>query len=263
MNIAKWLDQIIAQNPKSYSVAIMAFGAFVAHVWNRFRNRTITLTWTVSHQQHAVSSELDAIGKIEVLVNGSRARCLYLTTVELRNPTVKDVEDIEVEFELPVGSTIVASEGGISGQVRLQHWGKSFSADADRAKEIWKEETTEAKSLRDKVSRWRTYALPAFNRQSVATFWFLWENAQNINPIVNVSAVHLGVKLAYREVPQLKVLGIDNRHAALAGVLLAAILGLALFTGPREWLILVLGLVAAIVGALVIRAWQFVVRMMS
>ena len=111
------LEQLALAYPKTTFVIIAVIGGIVVHLWTRFRSRTTVLTWTANYQHHAASSENTQVGTIEVTVNGTKARALFYTEVLIENPTVRDLTDLEIEFELPVGSTIVAEEGRVGQNI--------------------------------------------------------------------------------------------------------------------------------------------------
>ena len=257
------LEQLALAYPRTAGVILAVLGGIIVHLWTRFRSRMVVLAWTANHQHHAASAEHPRIGSIRVLVNETQARALFYTVVRIENPTVRDLTDLEIEFELPSGSTIVASEGRVGQDIRGLSWSTNFSADVADASEIWNEETSAAVGLRDRVCRWRAYHAPVFNRLSTATFNFLWENANTTVPHINVGCAYKGLRMKFRNQPRSQLWGVDLRQAAVVGVVLGAIVVATLAADGTHHAAFVAGLAATAIGAIAILSWRFLVRSLS
>ena len=257
------LEQVALAYPRIAAVILAVLGGILVHLWTRFRNRIVTLAWTANHQRHAASSEHPQFGHIRVLVNETQARVLFYTEVRIENPTVRDLTDLEIEFELPLGSAIVASDGRVGQDIRGLAWSASFNADANAASEVWNEQTPAAIVLREKVCRWRAYRVPVFNRLSTATFNFLWENENNTVPQITVGCSHRGLRMKYRNQPPNQIWGIDLRHAAVVGTLLGVLVVSVLATDGTHYGAYVIGLASTVIGAVAILGWRYLLRTLS
>ena len=257
------LEQVALAYPRTAAVILAVLGGILVHLWTRFRSRMVVLAWSANHQHHAASAEHPQIGSIRVLVNETQARALFYTEVRIENPTVRDLTDLEIEFELPSGSTVVASEGRIGHDIRGLSWSTNFSVDVAAASEIWDEESPAAAVVRDKVSRWRAYHAPVFNRLSTATFSFLWENANTTAPHIKVGCAYEGLRMKFRKQPRSQLWGVDLRQAGLVGVVVGAIVVAILAADVTTFAMFVVGLAATAIGAIVTLGWRFLVRSLS
>ena len=170
MALITQLEQLLLAYPKTSALVLFAAGALVTHLWNRFRKRLRVLNWTATHKRHAASTHHPSVGKIKVLVNDVESRALYVTEVTVHNPTIHDFENLELDFELPVNTTIVFDQGKIATEIKNLVWQEEFRTTLNAA---WAEDTPNAAELRAKVSRCRVYKIPVFNRLSTASFSFL------------------------------------------------------------------------------------------
>ena len=258
------LEQLLLAYPKTSALVLLAVGALGPHLWTRFRKRTAVLFWTATHMRHAASGDHPSVGEIEVLVNGTRARALYFSNVTLRNPTIHDFTNLEIDFELPVGTTIVADEGKIASDIRNLVWSESYVASSAAARAAWAEPSPTNAELRAKVSRCRAYKVPDFNRLSTASFTFLWENSQTVQQVIDVSCVKAGLKFVFKKNPTASILGVDQNRAAIIGLCISIIAVLLLV--PNQWTVyaaFLIGIGVKLVGTTAIKGWELLIRTLS
>ena len=258
------LEQLLLAYPKTSTLVLLSVGALATHLWSRFRARTAVLNWTATHMRHAASGDHPSVGEIEVLVNGTKARALYFTNVSLINPTVHDFNDLEIDFELPVGTTIVADEGRIATDIKNLRWSDSFVASSTDAKAARANQSPTNAELRAVLSRRRAYNVPVLNRQSTASFTFLWENSHTVQQVIEVSCLKAGLKLAFRKSPTALILGVDQNRAVIAGLCISIVAVLLLV--PNQWTVyaaFLIGIAVKLVGIATIKGWELLIRTLS
>lgn len=264
MELLNQLEQLAVSYPKTAAALLVIVGALAMHLWGRFRRRIAVLNWSALHQRHASGAEHPQYGRIRVLVNETEARALYFTQVTVHNPTVKDFENLDIEFELPIGTTVVASEGRVDQDIRSLAFTDAFTADADAARAVWNDDTPVANALREKVTRWRAYTVPALNRLSTANFSFLWENAPNATQLVNVGCSRVGLKMVFKRAPAAPIFGVDQNRAAAVGLILSLLV--VVFLAAGGWAVyasFVLGACVKLVGIGAIKGWETLIRVLS
>jgi hypothetical protein len=265
MTVIEQIELWATTYPKTFALVTAALTLLLTQLWTKYKNRIAVLTWTANHQRHGTSLNHPTIGAIAVTVNGSAARALFLTTVRVTNTSTRDLSDLDVELELPIGSTLVDSEGvveqSLSALMPTQRW---MTAAAD-ARARWTEQTQDAENVRARVARWRAYRLPALNRQSSATFTFFWENAQNLQPFIVTSCTHAGVRMVFRKLlpPQSILFGVPIAIAAPVGIAIGSALLIAFAPSWLYFLPFALGVLVTVLGVAVIWTGRMLAKLFN
>ena len=98
---------------KNIIVPVITFliGAFVMHVWERYKSRVNLLNYEVWHQPLGLTAEDIRFGSVKVLYNEQPVNNLYMSTIYVRNESNKDIADIKLNIACDVNSIILVSYG--------------------------------------------------------------------------------------------------------------------------------------------------------
>lgn len=245
------------------AVATFLVGALVTHIWTRFRSRLATLSWTATSARWAVSAADTGYGAVQVLYENQPVNNLHVVTIILRNESTRDLVDLPITFAFLEGTLILISEGSVVGNIRPLAVDQAFMG-------AWREAVS-ADPLSPQVRYFQTrrdYAIPVFNRGSVARFDALVTRPiDNNNPLVNVEISHAGVQVKNRA-PATELLGVPQTRAQIYGIILAAVVTYAAVKylrapGAIGATSLMVGLMASVIGALAIRLVQALTRALS
>jgi hypothetical protein len=109
--------------------------------------------------------------------------------------------------------------------------------------------------MRARITRWRSFHLPALNRQQSADITFLWENDTNAKQFIVGGCPSAGVRMIYRNQlpPQQMVLGVNILVAIAIGLLASIALLTWLAPSWNYFLAFALGVSVTALGASIVR----------
>jgi len=187
----------------------LASGIFATIVTTKWLNKEVVLTKRFFVQRTAAASNSNYWGKIDVLYNGSPCNNLHFITVEIRNESNKNIEDVEVRFTVLENNSIYANSGRykqdeVFTQLKLGHEYFAYFMDVierNKSRDTLDESARERLQAEiDVVVREKTYHLPVLNKRGMGIFSFLIDNSTAVEPVLNVSIVKKDVRLAlYQE----------------------------------------------------------------
>lgn len=238
-------------------IAVFLFGALVTHLWNRYRRRLRRLRWSAEYHRLAVAAEDVAFGKVEVLYNGAPATNLHLGVIQLQNESASDLQDVVVNMACLEGSTIVVSQGALAGSLQNIPFTDEFNQAL---------RNTEQPNLAYLTTH-RDYRVPVLNRGATANFALLLHRNDALQPNVTVACDHVGVQLR-RQAPAAMFWGVPLVRAQVVGLaasfitaaVLAAMLVSTWVVGLGSW---ALGVLVLSIGAVIIRGWRAILRLLS
>ena len=230
-------------------------GAFLAFLIQMIVNKRGLFTYVVWSNRVGMSTDDVVFGSVRVTWNNSPIRNLYLSTIELKNESQKDYENVVVKV-VTNDTELLSEQTELVGTTRVPKCTADFS---DRlAVELGAPPTQEQTAL---FYRQREYLLPTMNRGQVVRFAYLNAARTEHQPTLWVDIVHKGVKTQLR-VPHNVFMGVSQLYAALVG----AALGLSLITAvvlfvDTVWvasvICMIYGLAVLVPGAVCIRSWHW------
>lgn len=241
--------------------ALSALGGFVvSSLVNHLRSRVKELEYSVDHKNIGLSSEDKIFGSVRVSWQGNDLVNLYLSTFTLTNSTTHDLENFT--FKIFTGSeTLLLSERTeIPGTSYILYWSPAFAA---RLAVVPGQTPTAAQF--DEHRHTREYLVPTLNKgQSLRVQVLTTVPGGQVGPSVWADCLHPGVRT--RHVPiEPSTLGVPNRFAQPIGLATAvAVTVAASYSFTKVWLVATVacfvGLVAMLVGALIVRAIRMLKR---
>ncbi|HEU0078679.1 MAG TPA: hypothetical protein VFQ76_13590 [Longimicrobiaceae bacterium] len=178
---------------------------------------------------------------------------MYVTTVQIQNPSTRDLQNVVLNFEVDERSVILHSIARVLGSIPELSFTQQFS---DGAKAALNHDMPNPVDV-VYYDRHRDYLVPVFNRGAVVHAGFLISRDDGSQPFIVTTCDHSGVKLVFRALAQ-STLGVSNRQAQVIGLI--ASLGLTIvvaYVTPNIWTGSVFGwisgLFALLIGAVLIR----------
>ena len=231
------------------------FGAVLALLVQRLRNKRGLFTYFVWHDPVGLSTEDSVFGTVRVTSNDNPVGNLYLSRVELRNESLNDYEGIV--FRVLANNTALLSESTqIVGTTHFLMWTEEFS----RKLSVAHGDVATPYQL-ELVRRQREFQIPTMNRGQRIQLRFLNDAVPGKMPWLGLELLHKGVRLESRVAKQ-QFMGVPSPSAALAGSALGLVFLLAVvLTIETTWvaatLCLAFGLTVQIPGALAIKSWRW------
>lgn len=237
-------------------------GALIMHLWNRFRNRLKRLRYTVEYTRLAVSSQNPAWGNIQVLHNNFPVKNLHFGLVELQNESTSDLQDVRVDIATVDGGEILISNGSIEGVLQQISFTDSFKGLMEKV--IAKTATQDEQGF---FIRRREYVIPVFNRGAVTRFFTLMTRPDEKKPTLKISINHPGTVLIHQSRIGL-LWGVPKDTALQVGIFLGVLLiSPILKMGSSHSIVTFFGWVTGLcvlpIGVIAIKAWRFLLKVLS
>ena len=219
------------------------------------RNKRGLFTYFVRHERVGLSADDAIFGTLRMTWNGNPVANLYSSTIELRNESLQDYEDVVVAVYTS-GTTLLSESSRIVDSIKILKWAPEYEAELAVTPG---EQPTEAQ--RDLYGRRREYRIATMNRGQVVRLVYLNSATVETEPKLYLDIVHRGVKLKQRFAQQ-DVFGVPAKEAAIVGLVLS-IGGLVavILSVNTLWmaaaLCLVLGFTTSASGALLIRSYRW------
>lgn len=245
----------LLNNPWLLGAASGLGGGLVTILVTKIVAKRGLFTYNVWHDRVAVATDDAAFGTVRILWNEEPVGNLFLSTVELRNESLRDFTDVTVRV-WSSNSTLLSERTEISGSTHSLRWADEFAMmlalppgaePTEVQRRLWNSQ--------------REYLLPTMNRGQVVRIAILNSVRGADWPELTLEILHPGVKVRHREVPQ-QFLGVPQPAAALTGTL-SGILVVALIATSIESVTLAAilaysyGVAVLIPGALILRTWKW------
>lgn len=214
-------------------------GLGTAWLTQRVLNKRGVFSYFVTHNKVGMSTKDEIFGNVSVTWNGNPINHLYLSTIELKNDSLNDYENVVIRTY--TDDTILLTESTqILNTPNIIEWTDNYK------KQLRVEDGASATDNQRKIyGGQREYLIPVFNRGQIIRISYL--NAANSESIPHIwlAATLKGVKVKFR-IPKPLILGVPQPQAAAIGTALGLI-GLVplVMLVENPWL---LGLIAIAYG---------------
>ncbi len=230
------------------------FGIFVTWITQQILNKRAVFSYNVNHNRVGVSTDDSIFGSVRVTLNGNEVPNLYLSTIEIRNESSNDYENVDIRAY--TNDTLLLSEQTqIDETSYILEWSNKYKKDLHLAdgQEI-------SQTQRDLYNRQREFNVPAINRGQIIKLTFLNSATVNTDPSIWVDIQKKGIKLVFRR-PLNIIHGESQPHAAVIGVIIGFLIGAILIANDTVlWqavcIAMIYGLVAATPGAYFLKLWR-------
>ena len=225
------------------------------------RNRRGVFSYFVNHNKVGMSATDSVFGTVSVTWNDKPVQHLFLSTIELKNESFNDYENVVVQTY--TNDTDILSESTqILDTPNIIEWTENYRTQiyANPGQEPTKYQV-------DKYFRQREYSIPVFNRGQTVRISYLNSAISENLPNIWLHVAHKGVKVKFR-VPEDQVFGIPRAWAAFVGVVIGLI-GLIplVLVIANPWAVafiaMIYGFVVTLPGAYAIRALRKIREMIS
>lgn len=226
-------------------------GVVTAWLTQRVLNRRGTFVYFVNHLRVGVSAEDIIFGTVSVTWNGQPVSNLFLSSLELKNESMNDYENVIVQIY--TNNTLLLSEQTqILNMPNILEWSERYKNQV-----YVKPGESPTDSQRSIFYGQREYVIPVFNRGQSIRITYLNSAKENESPSIWLSCLQKGVKVKFR-VPQNEIFGVPQPRAALAGIIIGigAVTAIVL-SGQTIWFAatgsFIIGLIAQVPGAYAIK----------
>ncbi len=249
------MDLSFFQNRLFVAIFAALLGAILALIIQRFLNKRGLFTYFVWHNRIGISADDAVFGSVRVTWNDNPVANLFLSSIELRNESLNDYENIVVRVY--TSDTVLLTERTeIVGTTHILEWNGTF---AHRLSVPKGSQATE-----DQLSLYRSqreYLIPTFNRGQLVRISFFNAAKAEKQPSLWLDIVHKGVKVKFR-VAHNKFMGVPQPSAVMIGSLIGvAILCIIIASVDTVWIAAIFsfiyGLLVVVPGALTIKFWRW------
>ena len=229
-------------------------GAILTLLIQRILNKSGLFTYFVSHYRVGVSTDDAIFGTVRATWNNLPVANLYSSSVELRNESLKDYENVIVRV-LTSDTFLLSERTELVGTSRILEWTEGFERRV--AVPPGSEPTETQRSLHASE---REYLIPTLNRDQRVSLTYLNAARTEQQPTIWLDILHKGVKTKFR-VAQPEFLGVPRFSAARVGSVLGiVVVALVIATVETLWLAAILsflyGLLVLLPGAASIKLWR-------
>ncbi len=226
-------------------------GIIATLIAQKILNKRGTFSYFVNHQRLGMSAEDPIFGKVLVSWNNTPVSNLFLSTIELKNESLKDYDNIIVRA-YSSDTTLLSEQTQIVGTPNILEWSDNFKTQLHV-----KEGEQPTDSQWSVFNAQREYVVPIMNRGQAIKMTYLNAAKTQAGPTIWLAVTQKGVRLQFT-IPQKLVWGVAQSQAALVGTVVG-IVG----TFPLAWqaadpliigfVALTYGLIAQLPGAIIVR----------
>ena len=244
------------QNRLIVALLSVVVGAILMLLIQRILNKRGLFTYFVLHYRVGVSADDAVFGSVQAIWNNQPVANLWSSSVELRNESLKDYENVIVKVF--TNDTVLLTEGTeIVGTSRILKWTADFAHRV--AVPPGSEPTDEQRSL---YAREREYLIPTMNRGQFVRLTYLNATSTPQQPNIWLDILHKGVRTKFRVAQNELFLGVPKSAAAQVGSASGVVfVALVIATVEILWLAAGLsflyGLLVLLPGACFIRLWRW------
>lgn len=230
------------------------FGIFVTWITQQILNKRAVFSYNVNHNRVGVSTDDAIFGSVRVTLNGKELPNLYLSTIEIRNESSNDYENVDIRAY--TNDTLLLSE-----RTQIDETSYILELSDKYKKDLQLADGQEiSQAQRDLYNRQREFNVPAINRGQIIKLTFLNSATVNTDPSICVDIQKKGIKLVFRP-PLITIHGEYQTHAAVVGVIIGFLIGAILIANDTVlWLsvciAMIYGLVASTPGAYFLKSWR-------
>jgi hypothetical protein len=251
------LDPTLLDGLKALSIGALTWLA--KSLWDGYRGKLRTLRYSVAHTKIAQAGSDQIFGNVEVAWQGAKVQNLGLSTLKIENTTLHDFENLELRVFSAAPTLMLNGRSAINGTTRYPRYTAAFA----ESLKVPQGESPNAKQY-DSYYHSREYIVPVFNRGEVLEITFLVSVLDQSTPGIWVDSLTKGVRCNERRAPRQissLIFGVPISIAAAVGSLLSIAGGIVVvWIVPNIWLAvaiaLLLGWVATLLGASVVRAYR-------
>ncbi len=248
------MDLTFFQSRLILAIIAAVIGAIITILIQRFLNKRGIFTYFVWHSRLGISADDAVFGSVRVTWNDNPVANLYSSTIELRNESLNDYENVLVRV-FSSDTVLLTERTEIVGTTYILEWSKAF---ADKLAVSPGSEPTAAQMAT--YTSQREYSIPTFNRGQLVRLTFLNAAKTEKQPSLWLDILHKGVKVKFR-VAHNKFMGVSQHSAAIVGSLLGLVfLAFVIVFINTVWIAAVIsfiyGLLVLVPGALAIKLWR-------
>lgn len=226
-------------------------GIFTAWLTQRVLNRRGSFSYSVTHNRVGITTEDPVFGSVAVTWNGSTIPNLYLSTIEMKNESLNDYENVIVRTYTS-DTKLMTEQTQLLDSPNILEWSEKYR------KQLHVEDgNTPTANQWSIYNGQREYVIPIFNRGQAIKITYLNSAHSSSMPSIWLSIALKGVRLKFRG-PQNQILGVPQGQAAFVGVLIGIVVLVVLAQVSSEpWSVvtsaMVYGFIAQIPGAYTIK----------
>ncbi len=244
----------IFQNKIVIATCSTVFGIFVTWITQQILNKRAVFSYSVSHRRVGVSTDDVIFGSVRVTLNGNEVPNLYLSTIEIRNESSNDYENVDIRA-YSNDTLLLSEQTQIDETSYILEWSDKYKKDLHLA-----DGQDVSQAQRDLYNRQREFNVPAINRGQIIKLTFLNSATVNTDPSIWVGIQKKGIKLAFRR-PLNTIHGESQPDAAVVGVIIGFLIGAVLIANDTVlWqavcVAMIYGLIAQIPGAYFLKLWH-------
>ncbi|OIQ65613.1 hypothetical protein GALL_528280 [mine drainage metagenome] len=226
-------------------------GILAAWLTQRLLNKRGVFSYTVTHNRVGITAEDPIFGSVAVSWNGKPLQNIYLSTIEMKNESMNDYENVVVSAYTS-DTKLMTEQTQILDSPNILEWSEKY-----KKKMHVESGSSPTEQQWNIYNGQREYVIPILNRGQSIKITYLNSAKSSSIPNVWLSIALKGVKLRFRG-PQNQIIGVPQGQAAFVGVLIgiAVLIALALLVS-EPWIIatgaMAYGLVAQLPGAYAIK----------
>jgi len=226
-------------------------GILTAWLTQRVLNRRGIFSYSVTHNRVGITTEDPVFGSVAVTWNGNTIPNLFLSTIEMKNESLNDYENVIVRAYTS-DTKLMTEQTQLLETPNNLEWSEKY-----------KQQMHVESGNNPTDSQWslyngqREYVIPIFNRGQTIKVTYLNSAASSSMPNIWLSVALKGIKLKFRG-PQNQILGVPQGQAAFVGVLIGLVVWGALVLLATEPQVIattamLYGFIAQIPGAYAIK----------
>ena len=226
-------------------------GIATAWITQRVLNKRGIFSYTVTHNKVGITAKDAILGNVAVSWNGNPMQNLYLTTVEMKNESMNDYENVVVS-SCTSDTRLMTEQTQLLDIPNILEWSEKYKKQLHTGPG-----SPLTESQLNIYNSSREYVVPILNRGQSIRITYLNSAKGTAPPSVWLFVTQKGVKLKF-QVPKNQILGVPQGQAALFGVFIGVAVLIALSLSIQEqWLAasiaMIYGLVAQLPGAYAIK----------
>ena len=226
-------------------------GVFTGWLTQRVLNRRGIFSYSVTHNRVGITAEDPIFGNVAVSWNGNPVQNLYLSTIEMKNESMNDYENV-VASVYTNDTRLMTEQTQLMDTPNILEWSEKYK------KQMHVEPgNAPTETQWNTYNNSREYAVPILNRGQSVKITYLNSAKGTSMPNIWLSIAQKGVRLKFQG-PRNQILGVPQGQAALFGVFIGIVVLVALPLLVSElWVAAVIamryGLAAQLPGAYAIK----------
>jgi hypothetical protein len=226
-------------------------GIFTAWLTQRVLNRRGIFSYSVTHNRVGITTEDPIFGSVAVTLNGNTITNLYLSTIEMKNESLNDYENVVLRTYTN-DTKLMTEQTQLLESPNILEWSEKYR------KQLHVEDgNVPTENQWNIYNGQREYAIPILNRGQAIKITYLNSAHSSSMPSIWLSIALKGVRLKFQG-PQNQILGIPQAQAAFVGVFMGIVVLVAIVVVALEsWVVataaMAYGLIAQVPGAYAIK----------